>query len=204
MTKYPTILYCICILFASCTGNLSNEGEISERLKGLEEREKLVAEKEKLNSAIQYSPNSFNDDSHSQNQTTRNKYIYVIFKVEEPELHHTSRYSTPSLDGTPPYVIPERNTIIPKTNLYFSDIKEISGYSEDLQYEYMDDTEATIRKTLINNDMEFRNKVSVSVSNFEEKEQLKENSSKILDRKIKVFESYKEASISRSSNKGVF
>jgi hypothetical protein len=143
---------------------------------------------------------------YSQNVTTKNtayKYIYVKFKIKEPKLHHTDAEYILGLDGSSSR-IPEFNSVSYENYIVTSEIQKIFGYNEDKGYEYMDQIETSVRQQVSIVNINFDGEVFVKVRDSAEQERLKEYKAKIIDRKILVFNSYKEASIHRSNNKEEF
>jgi hypothetical protein len=129
------------------------------------------------------------------------KYIYAVFKVQEPKLDHIeSKYFVGSdrLSSSP-----EINMVSYDTYIYLSEIKEIANFDENKQYEYLDKFEAKVNEQLMFN-TSFETAIYTRVSDRDEQEKLKKNTPKIIDRKIKVFNTYKEASISKNNNKDKF
>lgn len=191
-----------------CKNNNSiREKELELKERELELREKELKEKENRvtdNNATPPIQNTQNQYTAPQ-EITIAKYVYVIFKVQEPKLHHTDSKYEPGLDGiTSSYTIPEMNYVTYEDYVYTSEIKEIPGYNENKQYEYMDRMEAGVREKLTYTNMNFDSEVFMNVRDREEQQRLKDYQAKIVDRKLKVFDSYKEASIHRNNNKGKF
>lgn len=189
-----------------------NSNSVKEKELELKERELELREKELKAKENQTGYNSTTlpiQNTQSQYQAppeiTVAKYVYVLFKVQEPKLHHTDSKYISGLDGiTSSYTIPETNYVIYKDYVYTSEIKEILGYNENKQYEYMDRMEAGVREKLTYINMNFDSDVFMNVRDREEQQRLKDYQAKIVDRKMKVFDSYKEASIHRNNNKGKF
>ncbi len=202
------IFYSLLFFTVGCKNNNS----VKEKELELKERELELREKELKAKENQTSDNSTTvpiQNTQSQYQAppeiTVAKYVYVLFKVQEPKLHHTDSKYISGLDGiTSSYTIPETNYVTYEDYVYTSEIKEIPGYNENKQYEYMDRMEAGVREKLTYTNMNFDSEVFMNVRDREEQQRLKDYQAKIVDRKMKVFDSYKEASIHRNNNKGKF
>lgn len=193
------------IIQISCQNNSIKQKELELKEKELELREKELKEKE---NNIGNNATLPIENSHPQYQPIPeikvSKYVYVVFKVQEPQLHHTDSKVLYGTDGFSSSTIPERNYVTFDDYIYTSEIKEIPAYNENKQYEYMDIIEAKVRQQISYTNMNFESEVFVNVRDREEQQTLKENKAKIVDRKLKVFDSYKEASIHRNNNKGKF
>lgn len=194
--------------FGCKSNNSIKEKELELKERELELREKELKEKENRVSGdntatlpIQNTQNQYQTPP----EITVAKYVYVLFKVQEPKLHHTDSKYISGLDGiSSSYTIPETNYVTYEDYVYTSEIKEIPGYNENKQYEYMDRMEAGVREKLTYTNMNFDSEVFMNVRDREEQQRLKDYQAKIVDRKLKVFDSYKEASIHRNNNKGKF
>ncbi len=203
----------ISILFLFCIGckdsKSTKEKELELKERELELREKELKAKENGNNNTDNSTTMPIQNSQPQYQPpteiTIAKYVYVLFKVQEPKLHHTDSKYISGLDGiTSSYTIPESNYVTFDDYVFTSEIKEIPGYNENKQYEYMDRMEANVREKLTYIDMNFDSEVFMNVRDRDEQQRMKDYKAKIVDRKMKVFDSYKEASIHRNNNKGKF
>jgi hypothetical protein len=193
------------ILCTACNNN-TKEKELELRERELILKESQLKEREKdnsLNSNETMFPKS--SQSHTNTEIKSSKYVYVIFKVQQPTLHHKDSEYLSGIDGIHSSItIPESNYVTYKDYTYTSEIKEISNYDENKEYEYIDQMEMEVTENLTRVNMNFEGEVFVNVRDKEEQLRLNENKAKILDRKIKSFDSYKEASIDKNENKGKF
>lgn len=205
---YSVLITYLLLANLGCQNNNSTkEKELELKERELALREKELKEKENKGDEstatlpIQNTQNSYQVPP----KVTVAKYVYVVFKVQEPKLHHTDAKHEYGLDGiSSSYTIPELNYVTYDDYIYTSEIKEVPGYDENKQYEYMDRMEAGVREKLTYINMNFDGEVFMNVRDREEREKLKDYQAKITDRKMKVFSSYKEASIHRNNNKGKF
>ena len=88
--------------------------------------------------------------------------------------------------------------------IYTTEIKEVPAFDENAQYQYMDKMESQMHQQLSYKDMNFHSNLFMKVRDESERARLEENQCKIVDRKLKVFNTYKEASVYRNNNKGKF
>jgi hypothetical protein len=214
--KYINTFCSLFILLCFSCNDPSNKDSVAisskEKELQLKERELEIRERELKNkeSAAAANEKVLNSQTSSQSQFQQpiekqiTKFIYVTFKVQQPVLHHTdSRY----FDGDgirPPSSFPEINSVSFEDYIYTSEIKEIEGYDDDRQYEYMDKMENELSEKINYINLNFSMQISSKVRDIDEQQKLKDNIAKIVDRKMKTFISYKEASIYRSDNKGKF
>lgn len=206
---FASIIFLSLFSFGCKNNNSVKEKELELKERELELREKELKAKESNNQTIDNSTTTTTQNSLPQYQPpeeiTVAKYVYVIFKVQEPKLHHTDSKYISGLDGiSSSYTIPESNYVTFDDYVFTSEIKEIPGYNENKQYEYMDRMEANVRQQISYIDMNFDSEVFMNVRDRDEQQRLKDYKAKIVDRKMKVFDSYKEASIHRNNNKGKF
>lgn len=204
---FAFVLYMIMSLFmVACQSNSTKEKELELKERELELREKELKEKENESSNNESSSVEYTQPTYQPPAEIKvSKFVYVIFKVQEPKLHHTDSKYISGIDGiSSSTTLPEINYVTYDDYIYTSEIKEISGYDENKQYEYMDLMEAKVRQQISYTNMNFDSEVFRNVRDREEQQKLKENEAKIVDRKLKVFDSYKEASIHRNNNKGKF
>ncbi len=211
MKKIIIAVFYLLLLFGlGCkNSNSVKEKELELKERELELREKELKAKENGSNNTDNSATIPIHNSQPQYQPpaeiTVAKYVYVVFKVQEPKLHHTDSKYISGLDGiTSSYTIPESNYVTFDDYVFTSEIKEIPGYSENKQYEYMDRMEANVRQQISYIDMNFDSEVFMNVRDRDEQQRMKDYKAKIVDRKMKVFDSYKEASIHRNNNKGKF
>jgi hypothetical protein len=190
----------------ACQSTSTKEQEIKLKEKELELRERELKQKENNVNNNSTIPNENLKPSFQPSPEPKTaKYVYVVFKVREPKLHHSdAKYGQSGFDKYTPTIpaTPEINFVTFENHLYAGEVQEIADYNEDKKYEYMDIMESNFREKLSG---DFELGVMQNVSDKEEREQLlRENKTKIIDRKIEVFNSYKEASIHKNNNKGRF
>ena len=188
------IYYFICTLIIgnlSCKDDQTHELELKEKELALKQRELELKEKEARLNEPSESDNSIYEQAQTPKTVT--KYMYVLIKTNEPELHQTVEeaphpVSTGYFDE--PRELPKYSTYT--TNRYFnyaSDIITISDYNEDKRYMEIEKFEKEINSKLSYVNSELR--VNESVLGSSESTNA---SAMVLSRKSFVFDSYQEAS----------
>lgn len=202
------VLLAMAVIFQiACQNTSTKEQELKLKEKELELREKELKQKENNVSNNSTIPNeNFKSSFQSPPNPQTTKYVYVVFQVREPKLLHSEPITISGTDRfTPSTTIPESNSVTYENFVYAGEVREIAEYNEDKKYEYMDIVEASFRKKLSSLPDDFEYSVVMNVGDKKEREQLlREHKTQILDRKIEVFNSYKEASIHRNNNKRKF
>jgi hypothetical protein len=210
--KLTNIIFLALItLSISCQNSSSRQEGLESREKELEERiEELEKEQRKEEKdEITYGENSVSDIEdinigelqsayESQMKTRESKYMYITYKIEKPKLNHVSEKYIPDLKGMT--TIPEMNYVTYEHEIYNSDISEINGNDENEQYRYIDLIEKYVMHQVSVADMNFNSEIIMYVRDENDKLKLKNYNAKIADRKVKIFDSYKEASIHRNNN----
>lgn len=188
------------ILLSSCDTARTKELELKEKELAIRERELNSRQAANTNNPAPIVTPPYSS-SPSTPDTKPSKYVYVLFKVDQPVLHHTdSRYMT-GIDHLSSS--PELNFVDNDSYVYTSQIKEITNYDENKEYQYVDEVESSLRQKLIFN-TSFETNVMSRVSDRDEQQKLLENKPKVVDRRAKVFDSYKEASVTRNNKMGKF
>ncbi len=211
-TIYYAAFIILIVNIFSCN---SNETKIKERELALKEKELELREKElkeKENTSLNELPNPNQNSTTYQEvelpePVTAAKFVYVIFSVKEPKLYHEdSKYIGGSgLSGDMIRTkLDEINYVTYDEMIYTTEIKEVPAFDENAQYKYMDKMEAQLRQQFSYINMKFHNNLFMKVRDENERAKLEENDCKIVDRKLKVFDTYKEASVFRNNNKGKF
>jgi hypothetical protein len=161
----------------------------------LKEREARLEEKPEV-------PTESREQAPPQKAAT--KYMYVLIKTNEPELHRTVEAAPRRPPSEIPGYFDSEVRELPTyktytTNRYYnytSDIATIDDYNEDKRYMEIEKFNKQITRKInyFNNDLEFNER-----SGGAEPSVLNERA-EILSRKSFVFDSYKEASEHRSKN----
>lgn len=200
--------FLVFILCSSCNdSNTIKEKELELRERELKIREKELLLKESNDKNVIPNKNITQQKSNFQNEEVNNttKYVYVLYRVKHPILEHTPEESIPSHDMfSITRTIPEMSSVYYEDFVYTSGVEEIKGYSENKSYRFMDEVEKNVLQRISTIDLNFEMEVITKVRDQKSQSILKENKAKIVDRKIKVFNSYKEASKDRSRNDGIF
>lgn len=128
------------------------------------------------------------------------KFVYVLIKIKEPKFSHLDGYRQMNDNLVYEQVIEERNEVFWEEVIYTTDINEIKDFNEDAKYRFLDEVEPIIRMKLAYADSNFSNNVYGKCTDASKKSSLVENHSKLIDKNIFVFDSYKEASIHREKS----
>ncbi len=179
-----------CVLCLTIIALVSCQSEKKKRELGEKERQLQLREQKLLE-----------QEYNKQHKPT--KYIYIAFTVKKP-IFNPARYIT--VPSSNPLNLTETRTIpasITHTNTIFkSEILRVSEYDEDKGYEYMDNIESEFKRVNLSG---IRSNISAeimidnnAVDNIQRLE--KQVIIKILKRELKVFDSYREASISRKKD----
>lgn len=195
------LLLLLSMLFIACQNTNTKQKELERREREIELREKELEEKENTRSKNRHTGVDYNSIIQPKTELKISKFIYVIFTVKEPKLHHRNSIEELSADGYSIIKIPEDNYVTYDNVTYTSEIEEIPGYDENKQYQYMDMIEANVREKVTYTNVIFDANILASIRDKEEQYRISKFKAKIVDRKFKVFDSYKEASIHRNNNK---
>jgi hypothetical protein len=202
--KHIYILFLIIIFSCNSKEQENKAKELELKAKELELREKEIRIHENNNQPDFSAPIQNNIGNTTPELPASSKFVYVTFLVKEPTLFHMDEkhYSTiGSISGT---TIPESNIASQKDMVYSTEIKEFSTFNENAQYQYMDEMEAQLRLQFREKDFNFINEVNRYVDDSFERSEMESKKCQIIDRKIKTFDTYKDASVYRNNNKGVF
>lgn len=200
-------LFVFFIILVSCnaTDTQTKILEIKEKELSLKEQElKFKEDSIRVNSENNRDGKSSNFENTVVKSAT--KFVYCVFEVKEPYLESHTETTTKQ---DPVLNMPDVETV--GNNLanynYFvmsSDIAEIDDYNEDKGYQYMDKQENSLNQTLPDFDVNYTADVLRHAGTEEERDRLLGYKSGIVDKKLKVFDTYKEASIYKEHNKTVF
>jgi hypothetical protein len=193
-------LFCLISIFVSCNSgeyeSKKRELELKERELELREREIRASESQKVDS---------NESRYNSGDLSSKKFSYVVFSVKQPRLEHMDEQYLP---GTGTEILgkklPAVNIVKYEDFVYSTDIREFVDLDEDSEYKFMDEMEQELRKQIAQTDVNYINDVHRFVDDFNERSRKEEIKSQIIDRKIKTFSSYKEASLFKESHKGSF
>lgn len=199
------VLILLIVFGCKNTDNKNSELELKEKELELRERELNLKEEnlrklnqidENTNEANisthdnQYQPNNTNIESNSI------KYVYMVFSVSEPKLiKETFMPSGNDIFGNPRTGIETFYRVEYEKYTYTTEIQELKNYNEDIKFKYIDKMEENVlnRANLSFNTDVFR-------LSDEDKESIRDNGAKIINKKMNEFNTYKEASIHRNKS----
>lgn len=190
MKKNYIFSFLIVVSIISCENKEQKERELSIR-----EREISLKEKElsiTVNDNILKTDTSSVPDNYTTSSTNNKKYIYVLYKFEVPELK--------IIKGNSDYGVSDFYSIGSKTNFATSKILEINDFTEEDKYRILDIGKEEMQSIFNANRQALVGEITMKVRPYERGEELIKNSesySKILEKDVKVFDSYKEASIAK-------
>lgn len=206
MNRLAILLLIVFVIISGCKNNdnKKNELEFKERELELRERELNLKEKnlkildKKEENTNETKVNSSNIQSPSINinsESSPTKYAYMMFSVSEPKLikdEWTS--SVPDLFGKRSETTTMYRAEYEKYS-YTTEIQELRNYNEEIKFKYIDKMEENV---LFRSNLSFKNDVFRLSDN--DKKSLEDDGAKIIDKKINVFNTYKEASIHKNKN----
>jgi hypothetical protein len=185
-----TINFCVVAFLTISNSCQNNDNTLKAKELELKERELELREKE-LNKNIKSNSTDTSirtfDSQKAELSQNLTRYMYVIFRTDEP------RVDNPNSD----FISFSR-----KTFYYVTEINKIVDYDENKKFEIMDELQTDLKKKL--HDQDNINSTFVSFQNNRRDEINKislPQPAKIISREAKVFDNYKDASVSKMSSK---
>lgn len=124
--------------------------------------------------------------------------MFVVVEAEVPKFVQESHQEyDPLLDR---FQTSYDNSVAQEKVKYVSEIFEVENINEDVKYKTMDRFEQSVSISL--ESIEHQVKTDVTMRTFDGQELLPRVNSEILNRRVHVFDSYKEASIHRKVTQG--
>jgi len=188
---------------------MQKESELKQKELELKDRETSIKEQEKIDSEIKI-------QSHKEAliRHTQSKFIYVVIKTNEPRIESNKIELPPPIQKDPiqssnlltglvpepvePHYVQEPKYLkyaVSQYYYYTSDIVEIPNYSEDSRYMVVDKYQNQVNISLASANIRIQSENSYMPGDHVNAD------AKIISKESFVFDSYKEASISRDANK---
>lgn len=208
MKKLITAFILTIITIVGCKNNNNakvEELKIKEKELELKERE-LNLKEQSLSSTSNKNENSNEPNRNSKNdqqqaiytntESNLTKYVYMVFSVSEPKLiEQVFMPSGKDIFGNQRTGIETMYHVEYEKYTYTTEIQEIKKYNEEIKFKYIDKMEENV---LYRSNLSFKNDVFRLSDNH--KKSLENDGAKIIDKKINVFSTYKEASIHKNKS----